>query len=156
MCVTGAGIKLNCLTQIFKEMKKIMMFLGFLLVPVMVFCQQDSTVIVPPTGWGDIISNPTLWISSFTGVSLVTAFLAAFFNGLLKWTKSFYKQLTAWVIAIIIVVVTDLLNIGYAKDYPLLFAVINGFFAGLAANGWFNIPTLKAILTAIEGWFVKK
>ena len=137
-------------------MKKIMMFLGFLLVPVMVFCQQDSVVIVPPTGWGDIISNPTLWISSFTAVSLVTAFLAAFVNGLLKWTKSFFRQLTAWVVAILIVVVTDLLNIGYAKDYPLLFAVINGFFAGLAANGWFNIPTLKAILASIEGWFVKK
>lgn len=135
------------------------MLLSLLIVP-MVLLAQDTTatepVVNPPSGWQDILMNPGVWFASFTGITLLTAFLGAFFNGLLKITKSFYKQVCAWVIAILLVVGSDLINFGYAKDFPILFAVINGFFAGLASNGWFDIPTLKAILDSIQRWFIKE
>jgi len=134
-------------------MKKMIMFLFVLLaIPIAMFAQDPN----PPTGWQDILLNPGVWFASFTGITLLTAFVAAFFNGLLKIAKPFLKQLCAWVIAILLVVGSDIINFGYAKDFPLLFAVVNGFFAGLASNGWFDIPTLKSILDSIQNWFTPK
>jgi hypothetical protein len=138
-------------------MKKIIALLALLVVPMMLMAQDTipTDPITPPAGWEDILMNPGVWFASFTGVTLLTAFLATFVNGLLKFTEGFKKQLIAWAVAIILVVGSDLINFGYAKDYPILFAVINGFFAGLASNGWFDIPLLKAVLNRIEQWFVK-
>jgi hypothetical protein len=139
-------------------MKKFILMLGMFLLPVLIFAQVDTTGTNPnpPQGWNDILMNPGVWFASFAGVSLLTAFLAAFFNGLLKITKSFPKQLCAWVVAILLLVVTDLVNFGYAKDFPILLAVIHGFAAGLASNGVFDIPFMKSILDAIQGWFNPK
>ena len=135
-------------------MKKLIMFLGFLLLPLVVFCQEPTT---PPTGWGDVFSNPALWLGSFAGVSLLTAFLAAFINGLFNFTAKFARQLCAWVIAILILILGDVLNlkIVYTWDFPIWLAVLHGLAAGLASNGFFDIPTLKKILDTIEGLFNK-
>jgi hypothetical protein len=131
-------------------MKKAFLFLMLLLaVPVAILAQD----IQPPTSWSDILINPGKWFVDFGAISLLTAFVAAFFNGLMKVEKKFLKQLVAWAVAIILLVVSDLLNFGYAKEFPILLAVIHGFAAGLASNGWFDIPTLKAVLDTIEGWF---
>lgn len=131
----------------------IVFFFMLLAIPIAMFAQEPTE---PPTGWQDILINPGVWLGSFAGTSLLTAFVAAFLNGLLKVVKSFQKQLVAWLVAIVLVVGSDLLNFGYAKDYTILFALVNGFFAGLASNGWFDIPTLKAVLNSIEGWFTPK
>jgi len=140
-------------------MKKLIMFFVFLLVPVaFLVAQEPVEPTTPPTGWSDILLNPGIWLASFAGVSLLTAFITAFLNGLLKVTKKFYRQLVAWGVAIVILVVCDLLNlkICYAWDFPILLAIIHGVFAGLASNGWADIPTLKSILKSIEGLFVKQ
>ena len=107
----------------------------------------------PPTDWGDVIMNPAKWFVDFGAVAVLTAFIATFLNGLLKVVKKWPRQLVAWAVAIILLVATNLLNFGYAADFPILLSVIHGFGAGLAANGVFNIPLVKALLTAIEGWF---
>jgi hypothetical protein len=136
-------------------MKKILMFLGLLIIPLMVFGQEPTT---PPTGWGDIFSNPALWLGSFAGVSLLTVFLATFLNGFLKIVNTFPRQLCAWLVAIAIVLVGDLANIKiiYTWDFPLWLAILHGLALGLASNGWFDIPTLKKILETIEGLFKPK
>ena len=132
------------------------MFLFVLLaIPIAIFAQEPTE---PPTGWGDVFSNPALWLGSFAGVSLLTAFLASFFNGLLKLVKQFSRQLCAWIVAIAIVLIGDFANVKivYTWDFPIWLAVLHGFAAGLASNGWFDIPTLKKILSVIEGWFNPK
>lgn len=138
-------------------MKKAIMFLIFLLaIPLMIFSQEPTT---PPTGWGDVFSNPALWLGSFAGVSLLTAFVAAFFNGLLKLEKKFPRQLCAWVIAIVITVGLGAIaniKIIYTWDFAWWLALLNGVAAGLASNGVFDIPTLKKILDTIEGLFKPK
>jgi len=126
-------------------MKK-MLFVLLLFIPVALFGQD----VEPPTGWGDIIINPGKWVASFGAVSLVTAFIASFFIGLLKVDKRLVKQLIAWAVAIIILVVTDLVNFGYAAEFPVLLAVIHGFGAGLASNGFADVPLIKGMLDAIE------
>lgn len=137
-------------------MKKFIVFLLVLLaIPIALLAQEPTE---PPTGWGEIFSNPALWLGSFAGVSLLTAFLATFFNGLLKLVNKFPRQLCAWLVAIAIVLVGDFANIKiiYTWDFPIWLAILHGFAAGLASNGWFDIPTLKKILSTIEELFVKK
>jgi len=129
-------------------MKKIILFcVLLLLIPVSIIAQD----IPPPENWGDIIMNPQQWFTNFAAFTLLTAFVATFVNGLLKVVKKWPRQLVAWGIAIILLVVTDLLNWGYAADFPILLAIIHGLGAGLAANGVFDVPVIKAILNAIEG-----
>lgn len=134
-----------------------MMFL-FLFLPVAIFAQQDTTggAITPPSNWGDVIFNFQEWFATFGGIAVLTAFVAAFLNGLLKVTQNFLKQLVAWAVAIILLVVTDLLNFGYAADFPILLAVVHGFAAGLVSNGVFDVPFMKGILDKIEHWFIKE
>lgn len=129
------------------------LFILLLAVPLAVFGQDIPE---PPADWSDIIMNPGIWFASFGAVSVLTAFVSAFVNGWLKVEKKFGKQLVAWVVAIVLLVVTDLLNWGYAADFPLLLAAIHGLAAGLAANGVFDVPFLKGILDAISGWFNPK
>jgi len=137
-------------------MKKMIVFLLMLLaIPIALLAQEPT---VPPTGWGDIFSNPALWLSSFAGVSLLTAFVATFINGFLKVTTKFLKQFVAWLVAIGILVLCDLFNIKicYSWDFPIWLAILHGFAAGLASNGWFDIPWLKTLLDKIAEWFPPK
>lgn len=137
------------------KMKKAIMFLFVLMaIPIAILAQEPTD---PPAGWGEVFSNPALWLGSFAGVSLLTAFLAAFLNGLFKIVNKFPKQLCAWLIAIAIVLIGDFANIKivYTWDFPVWLAILHGLAAGLASNGWFDIPTLKKILNTIEDLFVK-
>ena len=134
-------------------MKKMILFFILILGSAVIFAQDLPA---PPDSWGDIIMNPEKWFLSFGAISLLTAFLAAFLNGALKVTKNFVKQLVAWIVAIILVVGSDLLNFGYAAEFPILLAVIHGFGAGLASNGVFDIPIIKGVLDTIEKWFDPK
>ena len=122
-------------------------------IPLVMFGQD---VPAPPEDWSDIIFNFPQWFGTLAGVSLLTTFLAAFFNGLLKIEKGVYKQLIAWAVGIILMVATDLLNFGFAKDFPLLLAVIYGFAVGLVANGVFDVPFVKSILDKVSEWFKPK
>jgi hypothetical protein len=139
-------------------MKKLA-FLAFLLLLITpaIFAQDPST---PPTGppgdWGDILINPTKWFADLTAVSFLTAFLTTFFSGLLKIVKAWPRQFLAWGLGVFLVVLSDVLNIGFAKDSPLLLAAIYGLAAGLTSNGLYDIPILNTILTWIESLFNKK
>ena len=128
-------------------MKRIVLFLSFLfLIPLVTFAQD-----LPPTDWGDIILNPGKWFASFGLFSLLVAFVTTFLNGILKIIKRFPRQLISWGVAIILLIATNLLNWGYAADFTILLTIIHGLGAGLAANGVFDIPLIKSILTALEG-----
>lgn len=119
------------------------------------FAQMNEDPVVPPQSWTDVLINLKGWFASFAGVAALTAFVAAFLNGLLKITKSFARQLIAWGVGIVLLVVTDLFNFGYAAEFPIWLAIIHGFAIGLASNGLFDIPWCKALLGNIEKWFNK-
>jgi hypothetical protein len=106
-----------------------------------------------------VLSTPMLFAqdpSPPTAYTLLIAFVATFVNGVLKIVKRWPRQLVAWGVAIVLLVVTDLLNFGYAANFPILLACIHGFAAGLAANGAYNIPWLKGALDWIETLFNPK
>lgn len=139
-------------------MKKMFFLFVILLLPVMAMAQNlPDSVAVPavPTDWNEVLFNVNAWFGSFAGIAALTAFVAAFFNGLLKVTKGFPKQLVAWVVALLLAVVANLVNFGYMAEYTIWQSVIHGFMAGLASNGIFKMPLAVDLLKWVEGWFKK-
>jgi hypothetical protein len=134
-------------------MKKIIFIFGLLFVTIGVLNAQE---IPDPTNILDVITKLDVYLGSLAGLAVISAFFAAMLNGVLKVTKKFVKQLVAWGVSIIIIVAADLLNYGFAADFPIFKAIYYGFAAGLVANGMFDIPFVKAILDKVDGWFKPK
>ena len=127
-------------------MKKLMMFFALMFVLILPTFGQEVN---PPTNWLELFANINVWLASLAGVAAVTVFLAAFLNTLLK-TKGFVKQLVAWIISILLLVVGNLLNMGFMAELTWLNTIVYGVAAGFIANGIFDISTVQAILRALK------
>jgi hypothetical protein len=116
-----------------REVKKfvLLLFAVAVLSTPMLFAQDPS----PPTGWGDVIMNPQKWFVDFGAYTLLIAFVATFVNGVLKIVKRWPRQLVAWGVAIVLLVVTDLLNFGYAANSPYCWPVYTALQQGWRQMG---------------------
>jgi len=126
-------------------MKKLMMFLIMLIAFTIPAIAQE---VEPPTNWLDLFANINVWLGSLAGVAAVTVFLAAALNTLLK-TSGFVKQLVAWIIAIVLLVAGNLVNLGFMAELNWLHTLAYGIAAGFVANGIFDIALVKLLLQAI-------
>ena len=124
-----------------------MFFAFMLLVPVAIFAQEP--VVNPPTNWLELFASINVWLGSLAGVSAVTVFLAAVLNTLFN-TKGFWKQIIAWLVAIVIIVLGNLANIGFMAELNWLNTIIYGVAAGFVSNGFFDLPLVLAILKALK------
>ena len=127
-------------------MKKLMMFFALMFVLILPTFGQ---AIEPPTDWLQVFANINLWLASLAGVAAVTVFLAAFVNTLLK-TSGFVKQIVAWVVAILILVIGNLVNMGFMAELNWLHTIVYGVAAGFISNGIFDLETVRAILRALK------
>jgi len=127
-------------------MKKLMMFFAMMFVLILPTFGQT---VEPPTNWLELFANINVWLASLAGVAAVTVFLAAFLNTLLK-TQGFVKQLVAWIISILLLVVGNLLNMGFMAELNWLHTIVYGIAAGFVSNGIFDLETVKAILRALK------
>lgn len=127
-------------------MKKLMMFFALMFVLILPTFGQ---AIEPPTDWLQVFANINLWLASLAGVAAVTVFLAAFVNTLLK-TSGFVKQIVAWIIAILLLVVGNLVNMGFMAQLNWLHTIVYGVAAGFISNGIFDLETVRAILRALK------
>ena len=127
-------------------MKKLMMFFAMMFVLILPTFGQ---AVEPPSDWLQVFANINLWLASLAGVAAVTVFLAAFVNTLLK-TSGFVKQIVAWVIAILILVIGNLVNMGFMAELNWLHTIVYGVAAGFISNGIFDLETVRAILRALK------
>lgn len=128
-------------------MKKLMMlFVFMLLLPIAILAQEP--IVNPPTNWLELFANINVWLGSLAGVSAVTVFLAAVLNTLFN-TKGFWKQVVAWIVAFILIIVGNLVNLGFMAELSWLNTIVYGFAAGLISNGFFDVELVKMILRAL-------
>jgi sterol desaturase/sphingolipid hydroxylase (fatty acid hydroxylase superfamily) len=116
------------------------------MLPLTIFAQT----VEPPTDWTGVIANFNGWFATLAGIAAVTVFVSGFINTLFKITKKIGKQIVAWLVAIILTVVGNLLNLGFMSEFPWLTTLAYGFAAGLVANGMFDIPTVTALLQFLK------
>jgi len=133
-------------------MKKFFMIFLVLIIPMAIIAQT----VEPPENIIELITNINLYFGSLVGIAAAATFVGALLNGLLKVTKKFVKQLVVWLVCIVALVGSNLLNFGYAKEFTLLTSLMHGLGAGLVANGIFDVPIVNAIMNFIEGLFNKQ
>jgi len=102
----------------------------------------------PPTDWLGLFANINVWLGSLVGIAAVTVFLAAEVNKLLK-LEGFWKQLMAWIVAILLMVVGNLVNLGFMAELDWLHTIVYGIAAGFVSNGIFDISLVQLLLQAI-------
>jgi len=56
----------------------------------------------------------------------------------------------AWIIAILLLVVGNLVNMGFMAELNWLHTIAYGIAAGFISNGIFDLETVKAILRALK------
>lgn len=126
-------------------MKKSMLFFVMMFALILpTFGQSVET----PTNWLALFSNINVWLGSLVGIAAVTVFLAAEVNKLLK-LEGFWKQLMAWIVAILLMVVGNLVNLGFMAELDWLHTIVYGIAAGFVSNGIFDISLVQLLLQAI-------
>ena len=126
-------------------MKKfIILALALLMLPLLIFGQE------PPGSWADVIENFNGWFATLAGIAAVTVFLAGFINTLLRITSKIGRQIVAWLTAIALVTIGNLLNLGFMSEFPWLTTIAYGFAAGLVANGIFDVTIVQALLEFLK------
>jgi len=120
----------------------VMMF--FALIP-MAFGQS----VEPPEDWLQVFSSINVWLGSLAGVAAVTVFLAAAVNKLFKF-EGFWKQLTAWIVAIVLMIAGNLVNLGFMAEMNWLHTIVYGVAAGFISNGIFDLGFVRLVLQALK------
>jgi len=126
-------------------MKRLILVSVLVLLSISIFAQD----VTPPASWLDLFANFNTWLASLAGVAAVTVFLSAAVNTLFK-TTGFIKQLVAWVVAILLLVIGNLVNLGFMAEMSWLNTIIYGVAAGFLANGIFDLQFIKSVLKALK------
>lgn len=126
-------------------MKKLLIFFFLLVLSIPLIAQNVD----PPTDWADAFANINVWLGSLAGVSALTVFLASAVNRLFSFS-GFIKQLVAWVIAVIILFLGNLVNLGFMAELNWWHTLIYGLAAGFIANGLFDVEFMKTLLKVLK------
>jgi biotin transporter BioY len=85
-------------------------------------------------------------------VVLISEFLKKTF----KVEKSWLKQVLSWVVAVVLCLVGDWLNLGMFKDFSLITTLAYGVATGLVANGVFDISIVQTLLNLLLNLLKKR
>jgi len=138
-------------------MKKLISLLTFLFfVPLLLFSQDvfpgdTSTVIIIPESWTEMAENPRLWLFNVgTLAGAVWVIAGAFIIWLkLPADKKWPKLVTGIVIALVLSIVTKVINWGLFAGDPWLETILGGLGIGAVAGGISDIQTMKVALSII-------
>ena len=74
----------------------------------------------------------------------------------LKIEKNWLKQVTAWVISVVLCLFGMWLNLGILADVTVIQAVVYGVATGLVANGIFDLNMVQTLLAFLLSFLKKK
>lgn len=130
-------------------MKKLLLFLcavlALVVTPVVLFAQETVNSVVTTvveTGFSN-------YFISLAALVPLVVLVAAFINKKLN-LSGFLKQLVAWVVSILLCFVGWYFNLGMFAGLVWWVVLIYGFAVGLAANGFFDIGLIQAILKGLK------
>jgi len=126
-------------------MKKVIFLLILLLSPLLLMAQDPEV----PADLSTLLSNLSHFVGSLAGLAGVVIFIAAILNTVLKIIKKWLKLLVALGVAIVLALLTNLLNFGLFSESTWLETVFWGVGLGVVAGGIFDIPTMKVIVDLI-------
>ena len=122
-------------------MKKLLFLL--ILLPVAVIAQQDTTAVIPvPGGIIDIFADLQGWFASTAAVAGVTIFLTLMVAKVWKTITAIWKQIVALAIALVLIIVGNLANIGFMADFNWVSTIVYGLITGFIANGWYDLKNV--------------
>jgi len=137
-------------------MKKVMfvcaIMIALLTVPLLAFSQDVN----PPENVIDLITQLNVYMASLAGIAAMSAFLGSLILGLFKPPKGFVRMIIVWVISIVIMILSNVFNYGFAAEFTWFACILYGLGAGLAANGLSTVAGVHTILEVIEAIFKKK
>jgi len=124
-------------------MKMLVMFL-LVFVPVALFGQvQDSTAYPIPGTIFNIFADLNYWLSSTATVAGVTIFLTLIVSRAWTTITAIWKQIVALVIALILTIIGNIVNIGFMADFNVISTIVYGIVIGFMANGLYDLKNIQ-------------
>lgn len=127
-------------------MKKLLFVLSLFLFAIPLMAQD----VEPPANWIELLGNMDTWLGTLAGFAAATVFIASVVTSLLKFTKNWIKQVTSWLIAIVLCIAGNLINFGLLAEANWIQTLAYGVGAGLVANGFFDITLVRLLLQALK------
>lgn len=124
-----------------------MMLFGLLVLMIVPVFSQD---VEPPADWLDLLAQMDTWFGTLIGFAAVTVFLGSVVTTLFKITKSWGKQIAAWLVAVLLCFLGNLINFGLLAEATWLQTLAYGIGAGLIANGIFDFTVVQLILQYLK------
>lgn len=126
-------------------MKRVIFILILLLSPLLLMAQEPEV----PADLSTLLSNLSHFVESLAGLAGIVIFVSAIINTVLKIIKKWPKLLVALGVAIILALLTNLLNLGLFASATWLETIFWGIGLGVVAGGIFDIPTMKVIVNLL-------
>lgn len=136
-------------------MKKFLALLALMLIFLTpTFALAQDLPQIPPADEVTVVINNTgslegFFVSLAALVPLVTA-IAAFLNSRIKNLTGTGKQIIAWLISVAIAFGAWYLQLGIFNGLSWYLVLIYGLAVGLAANGFFDIKFIQAVLSTLR------
>lgn len=124
-------------------MKKMLLFLFLMLLPVAIFAQEPLPT---PGGLVDVVSNFMFWVSALAPLAGLTVFLTQGIINIFKITGKGLRQIVSWGTGFVLVVILGFLAIGLTKDLYWYGVLAYGVAVSLAANRAFDVKLLEGLL----------
>ena len=121
-------------------MKKLLMSFPILMICLLVFGQGGTTL-------GDIDINAVF--ATLSGLAAGSVIISALFIKWFKAIKSWVRQVISWLVPIALMVVGNLLNLGFMSEFTWLMTVAYGLGAGLISNGIYDVAGVQTLLALI-------
>ena len=128
-------------------MKKFMFVMFLMFLSAMIYAQVDSTGTTPGQPF---TFDFNAWVATLSTIAAAAVFLGGGIITIFKITIKIWKQIIVWIVSIVLTVLGNLFNIGFASDFPWLTTIIYGLASGLVANGIFDIGTVQGILAFLK------